>query len=85
MKCSGIDAFTESWANERGWFSPPIYLVCRVLAKMSEYKVCGALVVPKWESASLWPLLLRVLFIFQHRKIFIRVVKAMIQCLGTLI
>lgn len=52
MKCLGIDAFTERWANKRGWFSPPIYLVCRVLAKMSEDKVCGALVVRKWESAS---------------------------------
>ncbi|XP_068238348.1 uncharacterized protein [Palaemon carinicauda] len=26
MKCSGIDAFTESWANIRGWFCPSICL-----------------------------------------------------------
>lgn len=31
--------------------------MCRVLAKISEDKVCGALVVLKWVSASFWPLL----------------------------
>lgn len=54
MKCSGIDAFKESWANDRGWFSSSIFLACRVLAKISEDKVCGALVLPKWESANFW-------------------------------
>lgn len=57
MKCSGIDAFTESWQNVCGWLSPPIYLVCRVLAKMSEDEIKGALVVPMWKSASFWPML----------------------------
>lgn len=28
-----------------------------MLAKISEDKVCGALVLPKWESANFWPLL----------------------------
>lgn len=70
--------------------------MCRVLAKISEDKVCGALVVLKWVSASFWPLLCQdgthfdqfvkgVVYLPQHRKNFIRVVKAMIQCLGTLI
>ena len=55
--CLGVDAFTETWANEYGLFVPPITLVTRVIKKMVVDRASGVLVIPCWRSAAFWPIL----------------------------
>ena len=54
----GTDAFTHSWGGENNWLCPPISLVAKTLKTCREQGVRGTLVVPAWESAYYWPLLL---------------------------
>ena len=55
--CAAVDAFTISWEGECVWLSPPVYLVGRILKMLEVYQCHGTLIVPKWVSASWWPLL----------------------------
>ena len=54
---SGVDAFAFNWANDNNWLVPPINLVCRVIKHCLACRGKGTIVVPKWISASFWPLL----------------------------
>ena len=63
---SGVDAFAFDWVNENNWLVPPIYLVCRVIKHCLACKAKGTLVVPKWISASYWPLLFKNNGLCQH-------------------
>lgn len=37
-------------------FFPPIHLVVRVSAESKEYKAFGFLIIPRWKSATSWPI-----------------------------
>ena len=54
---SGGNAFAYTWEDEILWLVPPSRLISNVLlhAKISNAK--GLLIVPRWESATFWPLL----------------------------
>ena len=55
--CETVDTFTADWSGEMNWIVPPVYLVARVLNHMRKGHSKGTLIVPKWYSASFWPLL----------------------------
>lgn len=57
---SGVDAFAYNWGNQNNWVVPPVNLVPRVLQHMFVCKAEGTLIVPKWESAIFWPLLVNI-------------------------
>jgi hypothetical protein len=42
---TGVDAFTEFWGNDFGYFVPPIPIIHRVLSKMESDKAKGVIVV----------------------------------------
>ncbi|XP_063419641.1 uncharacterized protein LOC134704601 [Mytilus trossulus] len=54
---SGVDAFAFNWVNDNNWSVPPINLISRVIKHSVACKARCTLVVPKWISASYWPLL----------------------------
>ena len=54
----GVDAFRFSWENENNFLVPPVYLVPRVLKHMECFRAKGVLVVPKWQSAAFYPLII---------------------------
>lgn len=56
----GIDAFKQNWEGETNWIVPPPSLICECLKKFQEEEVKGTLIVPIWESAVFWPLLLNL-------------------------
>ena len=55
--CEAADAFTVSWAGDNNWLFPPPFLVPRVLRHMAVGEEAGTLLVPEWQSAPWWPLL----------------------------
>ena len=52
-----IDAFTCDWGCDNNWWCTPLYLIPRILRHAKLTKAKGALIIPKWVSAPLWPLL----------------------------
>ena len=52
-----VDAFTCDWLGENNWWCPPVYLVPRVLRHVQATRATGTLLVPKWPSATFWPML----------------------------
>ena len=53
-----VDAFTCSWAGEKNWWCPPVYLVPRVVRHAQSTKAYGTLIIiPQWFSFPFWPLL----------------------------
>ena len=53
----GIDALSECWTFEFGYFFPPIGILHKVLEKLKSDKAEGILVVPRWPSALFWPMI----------------------------
>ena len=53
----GTSCFEKNWKNFNCWLTPPVSLVSKVLIHMERCKARGTLVIPKWESANFWPLL----------------------------
>ena len=55
--CVTVDAFTVLWSGETNWVYPPIYLIARCIHHFLFSKADGTLVIPFWQSAIWWPLL----------------------------
>ncbi|MEW8544538.1 MAG: reverse transcriptase domain-containing protein, partial [Candidatus Thiodiazotropha sp.] len=55
---AGVDAFAFDWSGVNNWLAPPVCLVPRVLRQLVLNRAFGTLVVPKWQSAIFWPLLI---------------------------
>ena len=56
-----VDAFTIDWSSlTNGFFHPPVGLVTRVLKHAQYVKAEGVLIVPVWESADFWPVIVRL-------------------------
>ena len=53
--CEGVDAFSQCWTDEMGWFFPPPFLVSRVIDQLLESSAQGTLVIPFWPSQRWWP------------------------------
>ena len=55
---AAVDAFTIDWSSlTNGFFHPPVGLVTRVLKHAQYVKAKGVLIVPVWESADFWPVI----------------------------
>ena len=54
-----VDAFSQSWENERNFLVPPIREIVRVVKKIQREKIHGVLVVPFWPSSEFWPFLIK--------------------------
>ena len=58
---AAVDAFTVDWSSlTNGFFHPPVGLVTRVLKHVQYIKAKGVLIVPVWESADFWPVIVRL-------------------------
>ncbi|MES9972159.1 MAG: reverse transcriptase domain-containing protein, partial [Candidatus Thiodiazotropha sp.] len=57
LGCEGVDAMAQTWSGELNWWVPPPKMLCSCLNKIVLEKACGTLIVPKWQSASFWPLI----------------------------
>ena len=56
-----VDAFTIDWGSlTNGFFHPPVEVVTRVLKHAQFVKAKGVLIVPVWESADFWPVIVRL-------------------------
>ena len=56
-----VDAFTIDWGSlTNSLFHPPVGLVTRVLKHAKYVKAKGVLIVPVWESADFWPVIVRL-------------------------
>ena len=53
----GVDAFCHDWGKENNWLVPPVFLVPRVIRHLLECKAEETLIVPKWVSSPIWPML----------------------------
>ena len=55
---AAVDVFTVDWSKlANGFFHPPVGLVIRVLKHAQFVKAKGVLIVPVWESADFWPVI----------------------------
>ena len=52
-----VDTFTTSWREEMNWLVPPVDLIGRTIRHAMVCQARGCLLVPVWESAYFWPLL----------------------------
>ena len=56
-----LDCFASSntakCRNENCWLVLPVYLVIRTVHHLEYCKTRGILIVPRWKSASFWPVL----------------------------
>jgi hypothetical protein len=57
--CIGVDAFVQDWQGEVNWVHAPYKLIGKVIQHMKNCKARGTMVVPWWEKAPWWPLLLQ--------------------------
>ena len=55
---SGIDAFNFDWHGFNNWLVPPVHLISKTILHAIKCKALCTLVIPKWPSASFWPLLM---------------------------
>ncbi len=54
---SGVNSFALDWSGESRWASYPYRLSSRVWQKLRNDVATATLLVPLWESATLWTLL----------------------------
>ena len=54
---AGIDAFCVDWKQYLSWIVPPLSSVPKPICYLESCKAKCTLIVPKWESATYWPLL----------------------------
>ena len=52
-----VDTFSTSWEGEMNWVVPPVYLVARVIQHAKVCRAKGCMLIPAWESAYFWPLI----------------------------
>ena len=58
---AAVDAFTVDWSSlTNGFFHPPVGLITRVLKHAQYVKAKGVLIVPAWESAHFWPVIIHL-------------------------
>lgn len=57
FETDGVDAFTQDWSAGNNWLVPPIRLVNKAIFHLLSCRGRGTLIVPKWPSASFWPVL----------------------------
>ena len=56
---AAVDAFTVDWSSlTNGFFHPPKGLITRVLKHVQYIKAKGVLIIPIWESADFWPVII---------------------------
>lgn len=53
-----MDAFTQDWKNENNLLVPPVKDIIKVIRKINQGNVQGVLIIPFWQSATFWPLLM---------------------------
>ena len=53
----GMDAFTLSWREGRGFFHPPVHKNVDVVRYVKEQEAEGILVVPHWPGSAFWAFL----------------------------
>lgn len=56
---SGVDAFGFDWSKGNNWIVPPVNLTTRVIKHLILCKARGTLILPRWQSAPFWPLLVK--------------------------
>ena len=54
---SGVNAFNFHWGGYNNWVAPPVPLVSAAIKHMQKSRCVGSLVIPKWKTASFWPLI----------------------------
>ena len=58
-----VDAFTVDWGHlTNGFFHPPVGVVTRVLKQAQSTEAKGVLIVPVWESADYWPVIVHLVW-----------------------
>lgn len=57
VNSEAVDTFTQNWYGENNWLVPPIFSVVRAIKHLVVCKTKGTLIVPKWVSASFWPMI----------------------------
>ena len=66
-----VDSMSIHWGQEMNWVVPPPKIAAAVIRKMIAEMASCILVVPKWESAPYWPMLMYTNFVadqFDFRK-----------------
>lgn len=56
---AGVDAFGFDWSVGNNWIVPPINLIARTINHLKLCKARGTLIVPKWPTATFWPILVK--------------------------
>ena len=58
---AAVDAFTVDWSSlTNGFFHPHVGLITRVLKHAQYVKAKGVLIIPVWESADFWPVIVHL-------------------------
>ena len=57
--CEAVNAFAQDWGGEFNWVVPPVSMIPDVIEHARECAATGTLIVPFWQSAPFWPMLLR--------------------------
>ena len=57
---SGVNAFNFSWEVKNHWIVPPPNLLVKTINKILHDNATCTLIVPKWESAPFWPILIDI-------------------------
>ena len=60
-----IKAFTTTWSGENNWLFPPPFLVPKVIKHLKFLEADETLIMPHWESAPWWPLLIQKKGVFK--------------------
>lgn len=59
-EAAGVDAFTEDWTGVRNYAFPPVGVISRVIELVMQQGAMAVIVVPRWQSQSWWPVLMKV-------------------------
>ena len=54
---SGVDAFSVSWREGRGYFHPPVHRIVDTVRYAREQRAEGIMVVPYWDGSAFWAFL----------------------------
>ncbi|XP_060574478.1 uncharacterized protein LOC132732127 [Ruditapes philippinarum] len=57
-RTEAVDALSQYWGNDINWLVPPPRLVPDCIKKMQSEQAKCTLIIPKWESAPFWPMLI---------------------------
>lgn len=56
---SGVNAFNFNWHGTNNWLVPPVSLICDAIKHAQKCDAHGTIIVPKWQTASYWPLVVK--------------------------